>query len=228
MQKKKVCIILPSLNEESSIGRVIDEVPKDVLADREFDIEVLVVDGKSIDRTVEIAESKGARVIIEGNKGKAAAIRTAFNSTDADYLVMLDSDYTYPAKYIPDMLEMLDKYPVVAGSRLKGKREKDSLCLRNLIGNHILTMIARVLYRKKISDLCTGYWAFTKEAVSRLDIKSEGFQLEAEILTQLAKHGLEIGEIPIEYRSRVGKAKLSGWKDGLNIAAFLIIKKFKR
>jgi len=228
MNRKKVCVLLPTLNEAASIGQVIDEIPADKIINNGYDLDILVVDGQSKDNTVEIAKSKGARVIIEPAAGKAAAIHYAFTHIDADYIIMLDSDYTYPTKYIPDMVEKLQKYPVVIGSRLKGKREKGALCLRNLIGNYMLTLLANILYLKNISDLCTGYWGFRKEVIEQLELDSVGFQLEADFLVQISKKGINIGEIPVEYRQRIGKAKLSGWKDGFNIALFLIRKRFKR
>ena len=116
------------------------------------------------------------------------------------------------------MLEVLKEYPVVIGSRLKGKRQKGALRRFNLIGNHLLTVLANLLYGTRISDLCTGYWGFRREVIQNLNLTSDGFQLEAELLTQLAKKGYKIGEIPILYRARTGKAKLSILRDGLRIA----------
>jgi hypothetical protein len=139
---------------------------------------------------------------------------------------MLDGDYTYSGAYIPAMLKVLQKYPVVIGSRLRGKREKGALKKVNFIGNHLLTAFANILYGTRISDLCTGYWGFKREVIQNLNLTSEGFQLEAELLIQVAKKGYKIGEVPILYRCRAGKAKLSGVKDGIKIARFLFSKKF--
>ncbi|MCR4392981.1 MAG: glycosyltransferase family 2 protein [Dehalococcoidales bacterium] len=226
--KKEVCIILPTLNEAEAIGPVIDEIPRQTLEQQGYRVDVLVVDGNSADRTREIALSRGARVLIEPRSGKGRAIRTALDDIKADYIFMLDGDYTYPTTYIPAMLEALEKYPVVIGSRLKGKREKGALRLVNFIGNHLLTLLANLLYGTRISDLCTGFWGFRREVIQSLDLKADGFQIEAELLTQIARKGYKIGEIPILYRTRQGKAKLSGWRDGMRIAKLLFDRRFRR
>jgi dolichol-phosphate mannosyltransferase len=140
---------------------------------------------------------------------------------------MLDADYTYPATYIPEMLKILHQgSPVVVGSRLRGEREKGAMRRLNVIGNVLLTLIANVLYRTRISDLCTGYWGMRGEVFAELKLFAEGFQLEAEMYTQLAKKGYPIAEVPIYYRCREGKAKLSGLKDGIKIGWMLISRRF--
>jgi glycosyltransferase involved in cell wall biosynthesis len=227
MNKNKICVIIPTLNEESSIGKVIDEIPKQALEDAGYVVEIMVVDGISTDQTTQIARAKGARVVLETRRGKARAIRTALEGVESNYIFMLDGDFTYSASYIPVMLQALQKYPVVIGSRLKGKREKGALGNVNFIGNHLLTGFANILYGTRISDLCTGYWGFRREVVQSLNLTTDGFQLEADLLIQVARKGYRIGEIPILYRCRAGKAKLSGLKDGIKIAKFLFSKRFK-
>ncbi|GAH63712.1 unnamed protein product, partial [marine sediment metagenome] len=104
---QKLVIILPALNEEGTIGKVIDEIPRAILEERGYQVKVLVVDGNSTDLTRQIAQEKGVEVIIEPRKGKGRAMRTAFEQVKVDFVFMLDADYTYPAAYIPDMLDML-------------------------------------------------------------------------------------------------------------------------
>ena len=225
--KSSVCIILPTLNEEPTIGQVIDEIPLEAIEGAGCQVEVLVVDGESSDRTREIAQGKGARIIIEPRRGKGRAIRTALKQVEADFVFMLDADFTYPATYIPQMLDILrEGAPVVLGSRLKGKREEGAITRLNVIGNHFLTLIANILYRTKISDLCTGYWGLRREVIPNLKLAADGFQLEAELFTQLSKKEYRIVEVPIRYRRRQGKAKLSSLKDGLKIAWMLLRGRF--
>jgi len=227
MSSKNLYIILPTLNEEETIGRVIDEIPRDILEDKGYLVKVLVVDGNSTDLTRQIARERGAEVIIEPRKGKGRAMRTAFEQIKADFVFMLDADYTYPAAYIPDMLDMLQQgYDVVIGSRLKGERQKGSMSRLNVIGNHLLTLMADVLYLRRISDLCTGCWGFRGEVIHRLHLTADGFNFEAELFTQIVKNGCSIGEIPILYRRRPTPAKLSSIKDGLNIGWTLITRRF--
>jgi dolichol-phosphate hexosyltransferase len=228
MKHLKVCIIIPTLNEESSIGNVIDEIPRKVLEDSGYSVDVLVVDGISTDQTARIAKEKGAIVLHETRRGKARAIRTALEKVESDFVFMLDGDYTYSATYIPAMLDTLKTYPVVIGSRLKGKREQGALRKINLTGNYLLTALANILYRTRISDLCTGFWGFKTDVIKNLNLTSEGFQLEAELLVRITQKGFKIGEVPISYRCRAGKAKLSGFKDGFRIARFLLSKRLRK
>ncbi len=226
--EKSICIILPTLNEEEAIGKVIDEIPLESLKKEGYQVEVLVVDGGSTDRTVKIAESKGARVLIEKRRGKGRGMRTALEMVKADFIFMFDADFTYPATYIPEMLAMLCLgAPVVLGSRLKGERDKGAISPLNVVGNRLLTWLANILYRTKISDLCTGYWGLKGEIVQDLKLTANGFQFEAELFSELSKKGYAIAEVPIYYRRREGKAKLSSLKDGLKIAWMLILKRFK-
>jgi len=226
-KKRNISIILPSLNEELTIGKVIDEIPRQALEGEGYQVEVLVVDSNSSDQTRQIAQAKGARVMIEPRIGKGRAVRTALASLKADFVFMLDADYTYPATYIRDMLKILcQDHPVVIGSRLKGRREKGAMKQLNLIGNFLLSLMASVLYRTRISDLCTGYWGMRGEVIPGLRLLADGFQLEAELFTQLAKKGYRIAEVPVYYRRREGKTKLSNLKDGIKIGWMLIARRF--
>jgi len=227
MSNGKVSIILPALNEAETIGRVIQEIPRERLEQEGYRVEVVVVDNDSTDQTAQIAKEKGARIIAESRKGKGRAVRTALEQVKADFVFMLDADYTYPATYIPDMLQLLNQgYFVVIGSRLKGKREKGSISRLNIIGNHLLTLLAKVLYQARISDVCSGYWGFKGEVIPRLNLSATGFNIEAELFSQVAKNGYRIGEVPINYRRRSSRSKLSSIKAGLNIGRTLIDRRF--
>lgn len=226
MRQPRVAIILPTLNEETAIGKVIDDIPKSALEQAGYSVQVLVVDGNSLDRTRQIAEQKGATVIVEPRKGKGIAIATALKSIEADFIFMLDGDYTYPATYIPDMLKLLGNSSVVIGSRLKGQRENGAMSRLNIIGNRFLSFLATVLYRKKISDVCTGYWAFRAEVLQDLGVIATGFELEARLFSILASRGCSIAELPIYYRRRAGRPKLNPLKDGAKIAWTLIRSRF--
>jgi len=228
MSYQKLVIILPTLNEEETIGRVIDEIPQAILREKGYQVRVLIVDGDSTDLTRHIAQERGAEIIIEPRRGKGRAMRTAFEQVEADFAFMLDADYTYPAIYIPDMLDMLHQgCDVVIGSRLKGEREKGAMSRLNTIGNHLLTFMANILYLTRISDLCTGYWGLKGNIIPRLRLSAAGFNFEAELFTQIVKNGYSIGEVPIYYRRRPTPAKLSSIKDGLSIGWTLITRRLK-
>ncbi len=229
MKEHIICIILPTLNEELTIASVIDEIPRHVLQEEGYRVDIVVVDGRSSDRTRQIAHEKGARVILEPRRGKGRAVRTALKLVKADYIFMLDADYTYPATYICDMLRFLQGgSPVVIGSRLSGRREKGAMRRLNLIGNYLLTLMANILYQTRITDLCTGYWGLRAEVIPNLHLSSDGFQFEAELFTQLARKGYHIAQLPIYYRRRATESKLNPIKDGFRIGWILITKRLHR
>jgi len=229
LSQPQIAIILPALNEEETIGKVIDEIPKQPLEEAGYLVQVLVVDGNSTDRTRQIAQEKGAGVIIEARRGKGRAMRTALESVRADYVFMLDADYTYPAIYIPDMLNLLQRgYAVVIGSRLKGEREKGAMSRLNTVGNYLLSLLATALYWRKVSDVCTGYWGLKGEIIPGLRLSADSFDFEAELFTQTAKKGYRMGEVPIYYRKRQTPAKLRSLKDGTRIGWALITRRFQR
>jgi glycosyltransferase involved in cell wall biosynthesis len=227
MNRSRVCIIIPTLNEAGTIGRVVDEIPRQAIEAAGYEVEVMVIDGNSTDGTRQIAEEKGARVVVEPGRGKGRAMRAALEMAKADFIFMLDGDYTYPPAYITEMLKLLpDTYPVVIGSRLKGQIEKGSMSRLNVIGNRLLTLMANILYRTRISDLCTGYWGIRGEIVPNLKLSANSFDFEAELFSQIAKKGYQIGEVPIYYRRRLTPPKLSSFQDGLRIGWALITRRF--
>lgn len=227
--KKKVSVVLPALNEEESIGKIIDEVPTEEIEARGYQVDIIVVDNGSTDKTREIAESKGARIITEPNRGKGKAIRTAFKSVNSDFVFMLDADFTYPATYIPRMLELLEqKYDVVLGSRLKGDIEAGAMRRLNRIGNHMLAFLASLLFGTRVSDLCTGCWGLRGEVVKYLKLDAVGFELEANMFIEAVRRGYKIGEVPIHYRKRRTPAKLRSFKAGYRIARKLIVERIRQ
>jgi glycosyltransferase involved in cell wall biosynthesis len=228
VSRPKILVIFPTLNEELTIGRVIDEIPRRALKEAGYSVKVLVVDGNSTDRTREIAEEKGASIIIERRKGKGIAVTTALSSVDAEFIFILDADDTYSPSDIPDMLKLLTNHHVVIGSRLKGRREKGAMSRLNLVGNHLLSLLATALYWRKISDVCSGFWGLRGEVVKDLSLRATAFDLEAELFGRLAKKGYSIAELPIYYRRRPTPPKLRPLRDGTKIGWALITKRFRR
>ena len=220
---------MPALNEEEVVGRVIDEIPIKELESKGYETEIIVVNNGSSDKTAEIAAAHGARVIEEPSRGKGRAIRTGFGAVSGDFVFMLDSDFTYPAGYITQMVELLDGgYDVVIGSRLNGSVEHGAMKRLNLVGNHLLAFLANLLYGTRVSDLCTGFWGFKVEVLRSLNIDAVGFELEANMLIEVAKRGYKIGEVPIQYRRRATASKLGSIKAGYGIGKMLVRKRFSR
>ena len=232
MIRDVVCVLLPTLDEGQTIGKVIDDIPTGLLKSKGYDVDVVVVDGNSTDGTREIAKAKGVRLITQDGVGKGNALRSAFREFDGAYLFMMDADHTYPPKHILRMLPLLEseEYDVILGSRLKGYISPGAMSRVNLLGNKLLTSTANFLFPNgyKISDVCTGMWGFRGEVVNQLHLTSKGFEVEAEMFAKCVKSGLKIGEVPVEYRKRVAPAKLESLKDGIRIWLKLLREKFQR
>jgi len=216
-----VAVVIPTLNEERSISAVIEDVPVNDLRKNGFKTAVYVIDGRSVDHTRDIAVQKGAQIISEQRRGKGAALQTAFRAVDADYVIVVDGDNTYPISAATEMLRLLQTYDIVIGSRLKGTIEPGAMTRLNILGNNLLTLLARALFSVNITDVCTGLWGFRGDAISRLELEAEGFEIEADMYSECARKGLSIAEIPINYRARADHAKLAALRDGLRIGAFL-------
>ena len=212
----KVIVVLPAYNEEKTVGKVIDEIR---LLGLGYDI--LVVDNNSTDKTAEIAKARGVQYLFVKEQGKGCAISKGFKSVSGTTVIM-DSDYTYPAAYIPALVGSLKEYDVVLGWRKY--KDPGAMTSTNSIGNYLLTKLANLLYGTHIHDVCTGMWAFRD--VRPLVIESKGFTLEPEMLIQARRYGWKIGEVSIHYRAREGTSKLN-ILDGFKIGAYLLRERFR-
>ena len=134
---------------------------------------------------------------------------------------MVDGDDTYPIEMATEMTRLLQTHDVVIGSRLKGTIEPGAMTRLNVVGNVLLSLLARALFGAHISDVCTGFWGYRSDAIRRLDLAARGFEIEADMFTECVKEGLHIAEIPITYRARVDQPKLSSLRDGIKIGLFL-------
>jgi glycosyltransferase involved in cell wall biosynthesis len=223
-----VAVILPALNEEEAVGKVISEVPKKALEENGFSVKVIVDDNDSIDRTKLVAEENTATVIKEPRRGKGYAVNTGIRSTDADYFFLMDADHTYPPSHIPEMLKLLEHKHVVIGSRVKGHREKGSIKLLNLMGVVFLSLAATIIYQRRISDICTGYWGLRGEVAKKLNLNAMGFDIEARLFSEITRKKFSTVELPINYRRRMGgEPKLRPFRDGFRILRVLLVDRFK-
>lgn len=226
MHKKSICILLPALNEGETIGQVIDKIPRQKIAGMGYDLDIMVVDGHSVDMTGEIAQSKGARLVEQKGHGKGDAVKTAFESFEGQYLFMLDADNTYDPDTILKMLPLLEKndYDVLLGSRLNGSVKVGAMTTLNYIGNRTISSTANFLFPNghTVTDVCTGMWGFRDEVIDTLVLDAEQFDIEAELYAKCIKHGFRIGELPIHYHRRPNETKLSSLKDGYKIMMRLL------
>ncbi len=220
----KVSVVIPTMNEEESIGDVLDEV-NEALSDRDF--EVLIVDTESTDKTREIARSKGATVVDEPRRGYGRAYKTGFEEAEGDIIVTLDADCTYPAEKIPEMLVMIEEegYEFISTDRLSNI-SSDVMTLTHRFGNWVLKATTNLLFRANLNDSQSGMWAFQKTALRHLNVTSNGMAFSEEIKIEAVQKGLQFDEIPINLRPRKGDAKIHSWRDGLKNWGFLFKKRF--
>ncbi|HLE55339.1 MAG TPA: glycosyltransferase family 2 protein [Thermoplasmata archaeon] len=220
----KVSVVIPTMNEEGSIGAVIDEV-RAALA--RWDIEILTVDTDSRDRTNEIATLKGARVVREPRRGYGRAYKTGFAAATGEYILTLDADLTYPADRFPDFLKALeeDRADFVAGDRI-GQLTEAAMTDMHRLGNLLLNMAFRFLYRHPIRDSQSGMWAFRRSLLPHLHVVHDGMAFSEELKVEVIRAGFRYLEIPILYRARIGEKKIRSIRDAVDNMVWLFRKGF--
>jgi len=222
----KVSVLIPTLNEEKSIGETIDQIPKDFA-----DLEIVIIDGLSKDRTVEIAKNKGARILKEPRKGYGRAYKTGFANAKGDIIVTLDGDTTYPAEIIPDLVKMLkdEKLDFISCDRIKNA-DKGAFTGTHWLGNFMLKVTMNILFFMWLTDSQTGMWVFRKKALKYLNVTSDGMPLSEEIKIEAKrahrKGKISFKEVHVPYRLRKGEKALNTWKDGFWNWVFLFKKRF--
>ena len=202
-------VIIPTLNEEEGVGPTIADLQAHL-----SDPRVLVVDGRSIDRTVEFAKKMGADTVFQDRIGKGDALAKAFqySDLDVDYVVITDADYTYPAEYVPEMIQISEENPdvgMVCGNRLNGG-QVDTKALRDVfyLGNRLISFAANLLNGVHLDDPLTGLRVIRAEILRNWVVRSKGFDVEVELNHHVERMGFGIAEIPIHYRERLGEKKL--------------------
>jgi glycosyltransferase involved in cell wall biosynthesis len=226
----KITVVVPALNEESAIGNVVRSIPSKM--------KILVVDNGSEDKTAEIARRNGATIIYEPNRGYGRALRTGFNYAlrSSDVIVMIDGDDTYNPREIPKIIKPIisGEKDVIVGCRIKSRQS--GMSLMHYIGNKLLSWEFRLLFNLPVTDTLSGFKAFSREALLRMELKENDMSFSVEVLIEAARKGLRVGEVPILYRQRQGKSKLNPIRDGLRYLTFMFsqylltlkLRKFKR
>jgi glycosyltransferase involved in cell wall biosynthesis len=208
----KNTIIIPAYNEEQGLPIVLTKIFS--IIDDTF--EILVVDDGSTDNTAEVARQYPCRVVEHAvNSGKGKAMMTGIREAYGENIIFIDADDTYPTETILEIAEALNDYDYVVASRSKGKKHIPAF---NRIGNAIFRNSIRYIYGFKAYDPLTGLYGLKKSYLERMDLRSKGFGIEAEISIKASSMGLSIKDIPIAYGERIGEAKLNGLKDGYKIA----------
>ncbi len=220
MKRFDVAVIIPTLNEEESIGWVIEEIKRNL---QNMNYVVVVVDGGSTDKTVEVAKLKGAEVILQDDKGYGDAYIKGFDHVLSKYkpkiIVMIDGDGTYDPNDLESLLEPIlnGKADVVVGNRFL-RMEKDAMNFTNKFGNRVLSRLTRIMTGLKVEDAQSGYRALKSEVTKILPLKEKGMPFAVELLVKAYSHGFQIVEVPVAYRRRIGgRSKLNPFRDGFKI-----------
>jgi len=217
-KKTSVSIIIPAINEEQNLHHVLPRIPNDY--------EVIMVDGHSSDRTLELAKElrPDIRILWQPGRGKGDAMRYGFKHAKGDIIVTFDADGSFDSDEIPSYVNsLLNGCDLVKGSRfLRGGATIDMPWHRRF-GNRVLTIVANILYGTKYTDLVYGFHAFKREALEKLELESDGFEIDSELYLKAKKAGLKIKEIPSFENKRIyGKGKLRSIKDGWKILKIIV------
>jgi glycosyltransferase involved in cell wall biosynthesis len=220
---QSITVIIPCLNEEQGIERVLRAMP-------EFVDEVIVVDNASTDRTSEVARSLGAKVISEDMRGYGRAYKRGFAAATGDLIITLDGDQSYPVDALSYLIEAFLHLRVdfLNASRFP-VRDREAMSFRNKLGNLALSLAMSVLFFRWVRDSQSGMWVFRRSILRNMKLESDGMAFSEEIkIEALRDSRIRFGEISIQYSSRMGETKLNLWRDGFQNLAFLAKKRFLR
>lgn len=215
----KTTIIIPVINEADSIGQVLAEIPPG-LAD-----EILVIDGGSIDATVEIAQAAGAKVIYEQRHGYGLACATGSKNATGDILVFLDGDGADNPQQLPNLITPLQNNTadLVLGSRLAGRIQPGAMPWHQRLGNWLAARLINMLYQQNLTDL-SPMRAVRRGDMQTLQMQEMTYGWPTEMIVKAAKHGWRVVEVPVDYRPRLGgKSKISGTLRGTVLATCFIL-----
>lgn len=225
MKNKKLSIIIPAYNEQSSIPEVLKKIKKTKF---KIKTEIIIIDDCSKDNTLKIlrkAKIPGLKIIShKTNQGKGAAIKTGIKNAKGDIIAIQDADLEYDLNEINKLLTPIleGKEKVVYGSRFLEGGRKGKLSF--YLGNKLLSFVTSLLYLKKITDMETCQKIFTKDSIKNIKIESNRFDFEPEITSKILKQGIRIKEIPISYNPRTAsQGKKIKAKDGF-IALYKLLK----
>lgn len=218
----RVAVVIPCHDEATSIAQVVSDFRAALP-----DADIIVVDNASTDDTAEDAARAGARVLHESRLGKGFALLTGFNAAaDADHVVMVDGDDTYPAACVADLIHAAreSNADVVIGTRLE-EEAPGAFPPGHSLGNRLFIALVRLLFGIRTRDLFSGYRVLSRRFLETTPLVATGFDVEAEISVQAQVHGFQVLEIPVAYRPRgdASKSKLRTFHDGFHIAREIMI-----
>lgn len=221
----KVSLLIPTRNEEGCIGRVLAEVPRDVVD------EIVIVDGHSTDKTVEEVKANllpQDKLVMQTGKGYGGAFIEAFDVATGDVLIFMDADGSHNPANIPAILAKVregGEY-VMASRYMRGGHSYDDTIIR-WIGNRVFTWMTNMLHGTNVTDSLYLFTAITKEGLNKLTLTSPGFEFCTEIVVKAHRAGLKFAEVPATERARfAGKTKVNAFWHGLKILR-MILKRYR-
>ena len=215
----RVSVIIPTHNEAGAIGRVLADLPSDLVT------EVIVVDSNSSDSTPDIAATTGARVIEEPRRGYGRACLTGLAATNSpDVVVFLDGDYSDRPSELPILLAPIieGRADIMLGSRLHKHNSADALPWHQVFGNRLAASLIRLLYGVKISDL-GPFRAARADVIRELALEEMTYGWAVEMILKGALAGYRVVEVPVSYHPRIGKSKIGGTLKGTLGAGWFIL-----
>jgi glycosyltransferase involved in cell wall biosynthesis len=233
MRAPRVTVVIPTYNEAKNLPHVFAQLPEDLH-------EVIVVDGNSVDDTIEVARAlrPGVRVLVQNRIGKGNAMACGFAAATGDIVVMLDADGSADPHEIPLFVDaLLAGADFAKGTRFADGGGSSDITRLRAWGNRWLNRVANTLYGTEYTDLCYGYNAFWRHALTALDLDprpeqhggklwGDGFEIETIINTRVAKAGLTITEVPSYEHPRVyGETNLNTWRDGMRVMRALLVER---
>ena len=214
---KAISVVIPAFNEEAGIAAVIAELRR-ILEEQQISPEIIVIDDGSSDGTARNALSAGARLLQHrSNRGYGAALKSGIANASSELIVITDADGTYPAEYIPKLLEQLDRADMVVGART-GRNVRIPLIRKP--AKLVLNWLANYLTNSKIPDLNSGLRAFRRGVVAQyFPILPDQFSWTTTITLAMHCDHYAVDYVPIDYRKREGKSKIVPWDAG----SFLVL-----
>jgi glycosyltransferase involved in cell wall biosynthesis len=214
-----VAVLVPCLNEAAAIPKVIADFRRYLP-----DATIFVYDNGSTDNTAEIARDAGAVVRTESMRGKGNVVRRMFADIEADVFILVDGDDTYDASVAPDLIKLLLEKSLDMVNGVRVSEVQQAYRRGHRLGNRVLTGMVATFFGNRLTDLLSGYRAFSRRFVKSFPALTSGFEIETELSVHALQLRMPLGEIPIEYRERPkgSASKLSTYKDGFRILRTIV------
>ena len=209
-----VSVVIPTLNEAGNVQEAITTIEEELAHPNE----IIVVDGNSTDGTQEIVRRANCRLIVEPRRGYGLALRAGFKEAKGNVIVMVDGDGTYEIRHINRLLDTLVKKRAEMCLATRMYDPNKAMGMMNFVANKVMTFFFDFLFMQFLSDSQSGFRAFTRSAIEKVELQEEDMSFATEMLVQFAKNDLKMVEVPTVYKSRkYGRTKLRKIKSGVDI-----------